>query len=312
MADAGSPTLRSRILIGLAQTWSSLGKTEAADRAIDQALKIERARGPSGLTYVALALETRGINYYYAGELDKAQPVIEQALALRLKAEGPNSPSVGDNLNTLGSIALLRGDRPQAERRFRSNLAIQQKILGPEHPDVASVMNNLARVLLEQRRFREASPLLERAVAIGLRERGAEHDDMAFFFDNLGIARRHSGNLAEAEQLFEKAIVAARLHEHRSLGPALADLAELRCATGRPGDGLALLDEAARVTRADYPDKPWRSAWVENVRGECLLRSGRVPEGKRAISRSSPVIIQSWPAGTLFAVEAQRRENLAT
>jgi tetratricopeptide (TPR) repeat protein len=310
-SNEGSPTLHSRILIGLAQTWSALEKTDDAERAIEMALKIDRARGESGSADVARDLEARGLNYFYAGELAKAQPVLEQALALRLKAEGPDSPSVGDNLNTLGSIAYLLGDLPQAERRFRSNLAIQQKILGPEHPDVAGLMNNLARVLLEQRRFREASPLLERAVAIGLRERGAEHDDMAFFFDNLGIARRHSGNLAEAEQLFEKAIVAARLHEHRSLGPALADLAEVRCATGRPRDGLALLNESARVTRTDYPDKPWRIAWVENVKGECLLRSGRVLDGKLAISRSSPVIIRSLPAGTLFAVEAQRRAKLA-
>lgn len=310
LADAGSPTLRSKILIGLAQTLSSLGKTDAADRAIDQALKIDWPPGPSGLTHTALALEARGINFYYAGELDRARPVIEQALALRLKAEGPNSPSVGDNLNTLGSIAYARGDLLQAERRFRSNLAIQQKILGPEHPDVAGLMNNLARVLLEQRRFREAGPLLERAVAIGLRERGAEHDDMAFFFDNLGIARRHSGNLAEAEQMFGKAIVAARLHEHRSLGPALADLAELQCATGRTTSGLKLLDEAAGMMKRDYPDDPWRMAWVGNVRGECLLRAGNSADGKRLIAASAPEILKRWPAKTLFAAEAQRRVRL--
>jgi hypothetical protein len=65
------------------------------------------------------------------------------------------------------------------------------------------------------------------------------------------------------------------------------------------------------VTAADYPDSPWRSAWVENVKGECLLRAGRLEAGKAAIAKSSPVIIASWPARTLFAVEAQRRMKLA-
>jgi hypothetical protein len=149
-------------------------------------------------------------------------------------------------------------------------------------------------------------------MSIGLRERGEDHAYMTFLFANLAITRRHLGRTREAERLFEQAIAAARKNEHRILGPSLADLAEVHCAAGRPGEGLALLDEAARVTRADYPDKPWRIAWVENIKGECLLRSGRVPEGKKAIAASSPVIIRSWPAGTLFAVEAQRRARLAT
>jgi tetratricopeptide (TPR) repeat protein len=212
----------------------------------------------------------------------------------------------------LGEIAYMRQDLPAAERYFRGNVAVDEKVLGPGHPDFATTLNNLARVLIERRRFAEAAPLLERATAIGLRERGEEHSYMTFVFSNLAIARRHMGRNREAEALFEQAIAAARQNQHRILGPSLADLAEVRCATGRPREGLALLDEAARVTRADYPDKPWRSAWVENVRGECLLRSGQRHEGRRAIAKSSPVIIQSWPAGTLFAVEAKRRANLVT
>jgi tetratricopeptide (TPR) repeat protein len=302
-----SPTLRSRIMVGLGQTWSALEKFEQAERAIAAALRIDRARGGQGLADVARDLEALGLNYFYAGDLSKAQPVVEQALALRTRVEGANSPSIADNLNTLGSIAYLRGDLPGAERRFRANLAVQQKILGPEHPDVAGLMNNLARVLLEQRRFTEASPLLERAVAIGLRERGAEHDDMAFFFDNLGIARRHTGKLGEAEQLFQKSVAAARLHKHRSLGPALADLAEVQCATGRIPAGVRSLTEAASAMKRDYPDDPWRAAWVENVRGECLLRAGRSADGKRIIAASAPEILKRWPTNTLFAAEAKRR-----
>jgi tetratricopeptide (TPR) repeat protein len=147
-------------------------------------------------------------------------------------------------------------------------------------------------------------------MTIALREQGEDHSFMAFVFSNLAIARRHMGQNREAETLFEKAIATARENKHRTLGPSLADLAELRCATGRAPQGLALLDEAARLTAADYPDMPWRSAWVENVKGECLIRAGHAPEGKVAIARSSPVIIKTWPRGSLFAVEAQRRTKL--
>ncbi len=310
-AGEASPAVRSMILVGLVETWSALGKTEEAERLSDRAFRTRRALREAGPTYMALGLEARGLNQFYAGDVGKAEPLIEQALALRTRLEGPNGPSVADNLNTLGSIAYLSGDLNGAERLFRRTLAIQQKNLGPDHPDVAGLMNNLGRLLLEQRKFRDAQPLLERAVAIGVRERGAEHDDMAFMFDNLGIVRRHSGDRKEAEQLFTRAIAAARRHHHRALGPALADLAEVQCADGRAADGLRSLDEASGAVARDYPDDPWRSAWVQNVRGECLVRAGRSAEGRRLITASTPAILERWPASTLFAAEARRRERLA-
>jgi tetratricopeptide (TPR) repeat protein len=309
-ASTASESVRSEILVGLGLSLSSLEKYGEADHVFREALSFDRARGDP--VYIAFDLEALGQNQFYQGNLERAQPFILEALALRRRFQGPLSPGVGDNLNTLGEIAYTRHDLAAAEGYFRGNVAVDLKVLGPDHPDFGTTLNNLARVLIEERRFAEATPLLERAMAIDLRERGESHADVTFVFSNLAIARRQMGRNREAETLFEQAIAAARKNQHRTLGPSLADLAEVRCATGRSRDGLALLDEAARVTRSDYPDNPWRSAWVENIRGECLLRSGRALEGKRAISASSPVIIRSWPAGTLFAVEAQRRANLAT
>jgi tetratricopeptide (TPR) repeat protein len=303
-SSTASASVRSEILVGLGTALSNLEQYEESDRVLRDALRADRARDEP--VYVAYDLEALGQNQFYQDKLEQAQPLILEALALRRKFQGPLSPGVGDNLNILGEIAYTRHDLPAAERYFRGNVAVDQKVLGPKHPDFAATLNNLARVLIEERRFAEATPLLERAMAIGARERGI------FVTSNLAIARRHMGRNREAETLFEQAIAAARKNQHRILGPSLADLAEVRCATGRPGEGLALLDEAARVTRADYPDKPWRSAWVENVKGECLLRAGRRQEGRASIARSTPVIERSWPRGTLFAVEAQRRARLAS
>ncbi len=309
-AGAASDSVRSEILVGLGQSLTYLEKYDDSDRVLRQALRADRARGDS--IYIAYDLEALGQNLFYQGKLEQAQPLILKALDLRRRSQGPLSPGVSDNLNSLGNIAYMRHDLPAAERYFRGNLGVDLKVLGPNHPDVATTMNNLGRVLLEQRRYEQAAPLLERSVAIDERERGGANDNVAFAYSNLAIVRRQTGKSREAEALFGKAIAAARKIQHRTLGPSLADLAELRCATGRPRDGLALLDEAARVTRADYPDKPWRSAWVENIKGECLLRAGRKQEGRKAIAESSPVIVKAWPAGTLFAVEAERRKRLAS
>jgi tetratricopeptide (TPR) repeat protein len=306
-APAASDSVKSEILVGLGLSLSNQEKYEEADRRFRQALRIDRARNDP--VHVAYDLQALGENQLYQGKLDQAEPIIREALALRSRSQGLLSPGVGDNLNTLGRIAYMRHDLPTAERYFVGNLAVYRKVLGLDHPDSATIMNNLARVLLEQRRYDDAAPLLERAIEIGERERGEAIDYMAFAYSNLAIVRSHTGRLRDAEALFGKAIAIARKNKHPSLGPTLADLAQLKCSTGRTAEGLKLLDEAAPVTRADYPHASW-SAWVENVRGECLLRSGRMAEGKAAIAKSSPVIIKSWPAGTLFAVEAQRRAKL--
>ena len=302
-----SDVLRARILNGLGQSLSFLEHYDEANRAFGNALRIDRARGEAGARDVAQDLEGIGNNLYDSGQADGARPFILEAIALRTRYEGPNSPSVSDGLNTLGEIAYSHHDLRAAEKYFRGNVAVDEQVLGADHPDHAKTLNNLARTLIEQQRYREAVPLLERAIAIAEPERGEAHDTMAFFYSNLAIARRHMGRLSEAKTLFEKAIAAARATGHRSLGPTLADLAELRCASGRAKEGLALLGEAKRATAADYPDRPWRSAWVENIRGLCLVRSGNAADGKAAIARSAPVITAEWPAGTLFAAEAKAR-----
>lgn len=308
-ASTASASVRSEILVGLGTALSNLEKYAQADHILHQALRMDRARGDP--VYVAYDLEVLGQNQFYQGNLDQAQPFILEALGLRRRSQGPLSPGVGDNLNMLGQIAYMRHDLPTAERYFRGNLAVDRTVLGPDHPDSAATMNNLARVLLEQRRYKNAAPLLERAILIGERERGEGSVNMAFAYSNLAVVRSHTGRLREAETLFGKAIAVARENKHPSLGPTLADFAQLMCSTGRTGDGLKLLDEAAPVTRADYSDDSW-SAWVENVKGECLLRAGRKQEGRKAISESSPIILKTWPAGTLFAAEAERRKRLVS
>lgn len=310
-SESGGDALQSRILVGLGQSLSALERTKEAERVLRRALQIDRARGPTAGNDVARDLEALGLNLLDAGEAEKSKPYFIQAIELRRQFEGPLSPSLSDNYNSLGSIAYARHELADAERYFRGNLAVDQKVLGPTHPDTATTMNNLARVLIERRRFAEATPMLEQAVAIGRAQRGEAHADMAFVYANLGLARRYGGRLREAALLFEKSISAAQRNDHRVLGPSLADLAEIRCALGQTKQGLDLLAQAQRSIEADYPDSPWRLAWIENIRGDCLVRSGRRTEGLAKLSDSAKVIAAAWPKETLFPHVSASRYNYA-
>lgn len=300
-ARAGAASDRlARALIGLGQARTALGQHDAADRAIREALRIDRARFGEDHSDVALALEALGRNALDAGDFPRAEQLAGQALAIRRRVEGEASPSVSDNLSQLGAIAYLRGDLAAADRYFTSRIAVDEKVLGRDHPDVAASLNNLARVRLERGDAAGALPLLERAVPVAVRERGETHDQMAFLYANLAIAQRELGRSQTARPLFEKALAAARLHAHRNRAPILADLADLDCRAGDTAQGLARLREAAPIMAADYPDDPWRTAWVEAVRGACLARAGDRAAARSSLQAAAPTIRERWPEGTLY------------
>jgi tetratricopeptide (TPR) repeat protein len=304
---AGSDNgLHSRILVGLGQALSALEQYHPAQRALQLALRVDEKRDGAARD-IARDLEALGANLFYAGKAAAAKPFITRALAMRLRTEGAASPSVSDNLNMLGNIAYRQGDLREAERLYRERIPVDEKVLGRDHPDLSVSLNNLARALVDQRCFDEAGRLLERAIAISLKQRSATHDDMAYLFTNLAIVRRQQKRLGDARDLLGKGIAAARAHDHPMLGTALTELALLDCRSGKSAIGLDGLKEARAVTQRDYPDDPWRLAWVRNVEGECLVRAGRKDEGMREIRQSAPVVAGKWPAGTYYRAEADAR-----
>ena len=68
-----------------------------------------------------------------------------------------------------------------------------------------------------------------------------------------------------------------------------------------------MLDRAEPIMREKYPDDAWRSAWVDNTRGGCLLRQKKLDAATPLIRSSSSVILKRWPADALYGYDAQRR-----
>ena len=68
-----------------------------------------------------------------------------------------------------------------------------------------------------------------------------------------------------------------------------------------------LLDRAQPIMRKEYADDSWRSAWVDNTRGACLLRQNNLGAATPLIRASSPIVLKRWPAGSLYGYDAERR-----
>ena len=301
------PSLYSRALVGRAEALAALERYDEARRLIDRALAFDRRQDGPRSPSVARDLEAMGLTQQFADDLEGARRSYEQALAIRIAVHGGAHPKVSEDLNQLGSVAFFQKDPQSAERYWRRSLQLDERVLGSSHPDVAATMNNLARVMIEQRKFAQALPLLTRSANIYLAQRGDTHDDLAFIFANLALARRGVGDPGGAEAYFRRALTAAEVHKNRLIAPILVDLADLRCARGGHAEALQLLDRARPIMREEYPDDPWRTAWVDNTRGACLLRQKDLKAAAPLIRSSSPIILKRWPADALYGFDAQSR-----
>jgi tetratricopeptide (TPR) repeat protein len=299
--------LPSRILVRMSNAHALEGDTRAAAASASEAISASAEPNGKRTSTYAAALEALADAHYFGDEFEQARPLYERAIAIRTATQGSLHPNVTESLNTLGNIAYASNDPVRAEAYFRRVVANDEVVLGPDHPDLAITINNLGRVLLEQRKFSEAATLLERATRITLGQREETHNDLAYMFDNLGIAKRYMGEPKAAEILFRKALRASMVNKHRNTAPVMTDLAELQCETGRASQGLKMLAEARPLMVAAYPDDPWRVGWLDNVRGECLIRAGQAQHGSSLITSTTKIVQSRWPNTSLYGYAVQRR-----
>lgn len=305
--DLSDPDLPSRVRLGQAEALASLELMPQARVLIARTITDDRRRAGDDSNAVARALEMAGLTEQFAADYPLARQYYERALTIRIKRGGRLHPKVSDDLNQLGTVSYLAGEPKPAEDYWRRALALDTLVLGTDHPELGATLNNLARVLLEQRKFAEAEPLLMRSAANNVRQRGPLHPDLSFILPNLGLAQAGLSKFALAEANLQRGLVAANAHRHRNRGPILTDLASLHCRRSDFAKAAAMLDQAVPLMRADYPDDPWRLAWVQNTRGDCLRREGKVAEARRLLRESAPAINARWPVASLYGAEARAR-----
>lgn len=309
--DVAGADLKPAILAAIGDAGSRAGDVSGGAGGMLAALQLDQARfGPQSLQ-VARDYEALGLFEETSGHYPRARRYYEKAVGLRLAKQGLSHPLTSEDLNQLGAIAYFQRDPVSAERFMRKALQSDRLVLGPDHPDVAITSNNLARLMLEQRQFAGARDLLQHAVAVTIRNRSSTNDYLALLYANLGLAYRGLGQPDEAKAFLTRALRVATLTHHRNLGPILTELADIECAEGRSAEGLALLDRAAPITRAAYPDDRWRAGWVDNVRGACLVAAGRAKDGGKLLVASMAPLRARWAAGTLYRVLAEDRLSAA-
>jgi len=288
--------LISRILAGQGETLGYLDRPSDAERAIQEALQIDRARGTAGEIDVARDLEALGKVLTGTKDYARARSVYDQALAIRLRRQGETHPRAFQDLNELGSVAYFQGDGRAAEDYFRRVLPLAERVLGKNHPEYALALNNVARMEIERRAYAQALPRLREAVAIQQVTRGPQSEELVFPLFNLSLALRGTGIERAAEVPLLRARTIATATKHRNLGPILIEIADIQCDLGKPASALPLLQAARPLIAQAYGTEPWRMAWLDLVDAEC--RKAPVAPATRAI------ILERWKPNSHFGKRA--------
>lgn len=181
----------------------------------------------------ATATNNLGALYFWMGNYQKAQTILERGLALRLAL------SVGDKRNLdiansyldLGCCEFKLGQIAKAREHLSLALTIRKNKLGNEHPETLNAKANLAALLdasgSEADRER-ALELLQQAVIGGRKKLDAHHPELIRYQQEYAEALTNKGNnlskagqQQEALRAFEQAI---KLHQTSSKASGQKDI----------------------------------------------------------------------------------------
>lgn len=296
------PNVQVHVLLGLAGALAKLDRTDEALKYSGDALEISRRHRleepeVESLEQVAMAK-------FYAGDMEGAGKAYQVALERRVALSGEDHPKAAESLNGIAATAAVRGDIDTAEAGFRRLAGIERRLLGPDHPEYAATLANLGRELLERRDFPQAQAALEESVRIKSRQQSANDSDFALVYSNLALAHKGQGHYRQARPLLERALAVAVASNHPVQGPILMYLADVDCHGHQAAHGLATLEEARPKIAARYPDDAWRLALADTVRAHCLATLGRLAAAERLTLENVPVVLQRWPARTIFGHDA--------
>ena len=280
-------------------------RDSAAKGFFEQALRLGEQHGLGEVK--ARALEGIALAAFYGGDVEQARRAYENALVVRVRHSGDTHPKVSESLTALGSIAYTQGQPVVAEKYWLRSLAVDERILGERHPDVAVTLNNLGRLDVERRNFVRARERLDQAVSIYAAGQSDAHEGQIFAWTNLALADIGLGQFEAAAALLQRALDAAIATKHRLEGPILTDLADLECRTRHFDAGLERLQSARRIVAERYPDEPWRTALVDNVRAGCMARAGRAAEAEFLVTSSLPPLMEKWGIQTYYGHDAVQR-----
>ena len=300
------PTERAQLLGTLAQIELGVGRSDAAERSLKQALGLHEEAAKTGsvtaaaqMAHMFTLLQLGGL-YQQSDRPQEASMVTERVLVMMEKLVGPDHPSVATQLEVVASSYALLRRYGEAETLRKRAIAINERAYGREHANVALSLQGLGHLFRLQDRVDEALPLLQRALEIAEKQLGPDHPTLVQYLTEVASLYRTQQRLTDAELLFKRAL--ALLETARGVNPGLVgsqklvtlqSLGFLYMAQGRHEAGRPYLERALAVSQDLFgPDHSVTCAMLQSVAIH-LIDQGQLDEGERYLTRALPIALKT-------------------
>ncbi|MGE0816300.1 MAG: tetratricopeptide repeat protein [Vicinamibacterales bacterium] len=301
---------RLAALTAVGRVQGDRGDYKSAIATLERAIALYPPGGPTERD-AAVAVKALADDYFYVGDMARAEEESRRALEMNRRARGSQHPEVGQALINLGAIASSRQEHAEAERYLREALAIIDAWFGREHPQTASAQTSLAQVLAQMARYDDAQALLDQAVTTQQRVFGPLHPKTAFVHNEAGMLAFMADDLERAAREFALAAdgYGTAAGSHFQQGVSLANLGSVHLQHEDYGRARASFEEALRIYAEVLPDAHPNVAITRMKLGRTLLRQQRFDEARSHLEAAERVLAaQPGPESTWLKAA---REDLA-
>jgi len=257
---AGSPKIKTDLLIAFGRTYSGLRLPEKAGEMYEKALAIRRTiLGPDHPDTLMTMSEVAWA-HLAAGRAPEAAKLAELTLALQKAKLGAEHRDTLYTAQILGDAFSRCGQHAEAVRLLEPSVQLCKSKLGLGESRTLETMNNLALAYKNTGRLPEAVSLFEETLGLMEALLGPDHLETLNTTNNLGQAYAAAGQPAMTMLLLEASVNRCQI----TLGPdhpitvwSMHTLAAAYRALGRPNGGVGLYDQAANQRKAELgSDRP--------------------------------------------------------
>ena len=275
--------------LAVGHTRRALGRWSEARMAYREAGALNRRLHPGGHPETAYALQGTAVAFREEGRPDSALAYAREAVELLRRTLGPVSTQVAEGMETLASTLVELRRFEEAESLFHQVLSIDSTRIGVESQRYASHLSGLGEMRLQQGDFEAAHAIQQRSLAI---MEGAVPPESPRLVDariRAGEAARRAGRLVAADSLLRVALQRTEASpddfplERSRIRTALALTLMER---GHVGEACPHARESRALLDGLLGSDHWRAARARAIEGLCLVRSGNVEEGARALGTS--------------------------
>ncbi len=249
------PEIRAELLDAIGVIYHSLGFTEKARPALEEALALRRAHLAADDPDRAESLHNLAGLERSDKDLEKAEALMSEAITIQREAFSGTHPDLARGLNNYSSLVRKLGRLDEAEALAREALTMQEALFGDGDVDTATTLNTLGGILKEKGMPQEAEPLYRRSIRIRQDIEGPDDPGLATTLNNLAVLLvDHLDRPDEALPLYRDSLRIRRKvygDSHPRLVSSLNNLAVLLTSLGGHDEARDLFDEAISIVGED-------------------------------------------------------------